>query len=170
MNSNPVGATPTGGGGGGGCEDYILIRHEEANNAVSGTFTAGSWQTRPLNTEVKDDGGHVSLSSNQITVAAGVYRFRARGSAYKVDSHKCRLQNVTDAITIEIGSNELASNALSAHTASTVEGEFTLASPKILELQHYCQTTQLSLGFGLRSNFGVIEVYAAIEFWRKIDG
>lgn len=165
MNSKPVGST--GNGGGGGAEDYILIRDEKANTVDGGTFTSGVWQTRDLNTEVSDDGGHASLSSNQITLAAGTYRFQAHAPAFGVNQHKSKLRNISDGVDIEIGQSEFASAGDNGYNNSFAEGRFTLATSKTIELQHRCTTTKTTNGFGAASSLGVIEVYAVIEFWKE---
>jgi hypothetical protein len=165
MNAESVGAT--GDGGGGVAEDYILIRDEKPSGTVGGTFTQAIWQTRDLTVEVTDTGGHASLSSNQITLASGTYKVKAYGVALGVNFHKLKLYNVTDAVDIVIGSSEFASPAASINNHSFLEGEFTIADTKVLELQHRCITGKVSTGFGQPASFGVIEVYAAVEFWRK---
>ena len=39
--------------------------------------------------------------------------------------------------------------------------------PKTFSLQHYCQITRTTDGFGRASSLGVIEVYSQIEFWKE---
>lgn len=149
-------------------EDYIYIREEQTSGTNGGDFTTGAWRTRVLNTEVSDAGGHATLSANQITLAAGTYRFRARSPAYLVNMHKCRLQNVTDASTVSVGSNSRAVSAANNHMVdSWVMGRFTIASSKAFELQAYCETTGTN-GFGIAASFGVVEVYGEIEFWKEV--
>ena len=65
-------------------DGYILIRDEKASGTTGGTFTSGAWQTRDLNTEVVDTGNHASVATNQITLAAGTYRFRIVAPAHLV--------------------------------------------------------------------------------------
>ena len=164
MNAKPVGET--GDGGGGGAEDYILIRDEKASGIIGGTFTAGAWQTRDLNTEVHDDGGHASVASNQITLAAGTYRFGAHAPGVSVNFHKLRLYNITDAATIEIGTSDRSTTSAANSNKSFIEGEFTIDASKVIELQHRCSTTANNIGFGFDATLGVNEVYAVIEFWK----
>lgn len=150
----------------GSSEDYILIREEQASGTQGGTFTAGAWQTRVLNTEVHDAGGHASLSGNVVTLAAGTYRFSAKAPACAVDNHKVRLANTADSIYY-YGSSEFTSQTILCTTVSHVSGRFTIAAPKTFSLQHYCQTTKTTNGFGQSTSFGVIEVYSQIEFWKE---
>ena len=157
----------TGDGGDGAAEDYILIRDEKTSGSIGGTFTAGAWQTRDLNTIVADIGSHVSLASNQITLAAGTYKVKVHAPAFKVVRHKTKLRNITDGSDIVIGSSSYNSNTDLVSGDSTLEGRFTIDDSKVIELQHRCSTTGSSTGFGVASNFGVIEVYAVIEFWKE---
>ena len=52
---------------------YVHLRDQQAANTVGGTPVATTWTTRVLNTEVTDASAICSLSSNQFTLAAGVY-------------------------------------------------------------------------------------------------
>jgi hypothetical protein len=149
-----------------GRDAYVYIRDEQTSGTAGGAFNSGGWRTRTLNTEVNDSSGVASLSSNQVTLQAGTYRFKARAPALYVDGHKCRLANVTDS-NYYYGSNAYT-DAVGAGrmTDSVVSGEFTITSAKTFELQHYCQTTKSGDGFGSPMSFGVIEVFTEVEFWR----
>ena len=157
-----------GAGEGGAGEDYILIRDEKASGIHGGTFTAGSWQTRDFNTIVSDIGGHASLDSNQVTLVDGIYRFRSHAPALSVNFHKLRLYNITDTVEIEIGTSERSTTSAANSNKAFVEGKITIAEPKIIELQHRCTLTANNIGFGYRSTFGVVEVYAVLELWKEV--
>lgn len=147
-------------------EAYIYLREEQASGTHGGTFTSGAWQKRTLNTEVNDAGGHASIASSVITLAAGTYRFRARAPAYAVAAHQVRLANTSDS-TYFYGSSCLAPVGASHQGDSVVSGRFTIASSKNFELQHRCGTTSSTYGFGNAGSFGGVEVYAEIEFWKE---
>lgn len=157
----------TGNGGGGAAEDYILIRDEKSSGVHGGTFTLGSWQTRTLNTEVSDSGNHASISSNQITLAAGTYRVKSHAPAFAIDDHKIRLYNITDASDEIVGTSETSFSSGNNYNRSFLEGKIVLASSKVLELQHRSSATKTTNGFGRAATFGVIEVFAVIEFWKE---
>ena len=151
---------------GGVTRDYILIREEQAQNTDGGTFTSGSWQTRVLNTEVSDTGGHATLASNQITLAAGTYEVSIAAPAYAVNRHQARLQNVTDATTTIIGmSFYIGAAAGDGMSVSLIKGKFTIAGSKAFEVQHQCQTTKTTNGYGTAANF-TTEVFTVAEFWK----
>ncbi len=147
-------------------QNYLQYRDEQAQNTAGGTFTTGAWRTRVLNTEVSDVGGHGSLASNQITLAAGTYLIDATAPAFNTQRHQLRLQNVTDATTILIGQSDWAFEGVSGvQTAAQLRGIFTVAASKALELQHQSQRTQATNGFGEAANF-TTEVYAVVELWK----
>lgn len=147
--------------------DYIHIRDEKASGAGGGTFTSGSWQKRDLTTEVEDDGGHASLATSQITLAAGTYRAHVRCPAYGVDRHQARLRNVTDAATTLVGSTEFASSGNFIYNDSVILGRFTIAGTKTFEVQHRCETTRSTQGLGVEANFGEVEIYTDVELWKE---
>lgn len=147
--------------------DYLLYRDDKATTTAGGTFTSGSWVTHVLQTEVADTGSHGAVAANQVTLAAGTYRFRGRGLGYKVDNHQVRLQNITAGTTVGFGSNARSAAAGDDVTMSEVEGRFTIAGATVFELQSRCTTTRATDGFGTANSFGGTECYASLEFWRE---
>jgi hypothetical protein len=159
-----------GGGGGGLYSAYVLVKDEKTAGTEGGAFTSGAWRTRDLNTEVVDSGNHASLSSNQLTLDAGTWDFRITCPAFDVDSHQARLQNVTDATTAATGTSEFTSSANNPSNHSFVVGSVTIAASKTFEVQHRCQTTRATNGFGAASNAGFTvdrETYTIAEFFKR---
>jgi len=142
------------------------IKDVKAANTAGGTFTSGSFQTRTLNNIVDPTGIVTSLTSNQFTLPAGTYDTEAVSTAFRVDRHKAKLRNVTDSTDVLIGSSEYSLNTDSVTNSSAIRGRFTITSSKTFELQHRCDTTHSTNGFGIPSNFGVDEVYAQIKLTR----
>lgn len=142
---------------------YIKIQDKKAQNTQGGTFTAGDWRTRVLNDEESDTGDNAALSSNQITLAAGTYECRITAPAYQVKNHQARLYNTTGAATLLTGTITRTEGTIMSH--SVVVGRFTIAASQALEVQHYCNTTIATIGFGERANF-TDEIYTVAEFWR----
>lgn len=143
----------------------LLVRHELAAGTNGGTFTSGAWQTRPLNTTVVNTISGASLAVNQITLPAGTYLVRTAATGALVDAHKSRLQNITDTVSY-IG---LVADARAASPGSETQAtgtyQFTITAAKVFELQHYCQTTRASDGFGQglgAATGGVTEVFAEV--------
>ena len=144
---------------------YVLIQDQKSQNTSGGSFTSGDWRTRTLNTEVSDTANLASLSSNQITLAAGTYEYRITAPGYACDRHQARLYNTTDASVIGVGSSAFGLAASLVATRSEIVGKFTIAASKALEVQHRCQTTSNTYGFGVEANL-TTEVYTIAEFWK----
>jgi len=152
----------------GSLNDYILIQDQKASGTNGGTFTSGAFQTRDLNTEVSDSGGHASLASNQITLSAGTYVFHVVSPAFYVQANRAAFYNVTDATYVAYGTNEYAGRGTPdiVTVKSLVFGEFTITSPKVFEVRHRCLTTYATSGYGLAMNWGMNELYTTAEFWK----
>lgn len=146
--------------------DYIEIRDEKAAGTNGGTFTLGDWRTRDLNTEHADAGNHASVSSNQITLAAGTYEVDIRCPARAVSFHKARLQNITDATTTLVGTSMEQGTGSGQTSFSLITGRFTIASQKTFEVQHQSAATGTTTGFGSAAGFSTTEVYTVARFWK----
>lgn len=146
--------------------DYIKVSDVKSANTAGGTFTSGAFQTRTINTEDSDAGGHCTIGSNQITLVAGTYVCCISAPANTVYRHQAILYNVTDAANALIGTSEYAHAEAFGQSRSFITGKFVIAGSKAFEVRHRCQQTKTTSGFGLESNFGVSEVYTVAEFWK----
>lgn len=146
--------------------DYVLVADIKTQNTQGGTFTSGAWRTRDINTEMADTAGICSISSNQITLAAGTYRFRICCPAIGVEKHQARLQNVSDATTVRTGRAMYSSSGVNVVNDAWVIDRFTIGSSKTFEVQHQCTTTRSTDGFGVAVNLAA-ETYTVAEFWRE---
>ena len=146
-------------------QQLIVIQDLKASGTSGGTFTAGSWQTRALNTISVDDTGAVSLGSNQITLPAGTYWVEIFAPATRVARHQARLYDITNGAVLlwGIGSYILTTNYFS-QTNSVIIGKITLAGATVLEVQHRCETTFASDGFGIFIGWGPPETYTTAKF------
>lgn len=140
----------------------LHIQGQQASGDA-GTFTSGAWQTRVLNTVLKNTIGGASLGSNQITLPAGVYQVEASAPAFNCRSHQARFYNVTDAADSLIGTSEFCTNTSGnqTQTKSRVIGEITITTQKVFELRHRCTNTAASNGLGVNCGFG-LEVYCEV--------
>jgi hypothetical protein len=162
---------PGAGGDPGESRQVIHIREEQTSGTAGGTATTGSWETRVLNTEVTDTGSDASLATNQITLTTGTYEVLVRAPAHRVDGHKIRFQNVTDASTVIEGSNANSDNSLTEnHNHAFLQGRFTIASSKAFEVQHRVETTRATDGYGLAASLGSQEVYTEVWLYKVEDG
>ena len=144
--------------------EVITLKDVKAPISNGGTFTAGSFQTRTLNTlENPQSVTWVSLLANQFTLQPGTYRIWGAAPAYRVDRHQATLYNITDSVVQIIGSSALANSGSLAETNSIIVGVVVLASAKVFEFQHRCAATKSGDGFGLSAFFGIDDVYATVE-------
>lgn len=152
-----------------GSQRYALIQHQLATGTNAGDFNSGANRTVPLNTEVVDTGGDVSVAANQVTVAAGTYRCRWGVIGYQVNSFVSWLQNITAGTTLQWGSAARSAAADGVTAWSLGEYRFTVAASTVFELQARCETSNAGDGFGIASNLaGATEVYAWLELEREI--
>lgn len=147
-----------------GAPDAVL-EDQKATNTAGGTFTSGAWQTRDLNTEVRDTFGVISLSSNQFTPTVnGWVEWTAPGVA--CDSHKTRLFNVTDTTVAGVGTSSIAPSAPGDDGETLSVGGAAVVAGKAYRIEHRCGTTKSTNGFGQPSNLSTTEVYTRVKYWR----
>lgn len=104
-----------------------------------------------------------------ITLGAGTYRIWWAAPASGVDSHQTRLQNTTDASTVAVGSAAFE-NSISIYSngLSVGEARVTIAGNKDFEIQHQCQTTNATDGYGVaQAGFGVNEQYTIVRITKE---
>ena len=140
---------------------------KKAQNTNGGTFTSGAWRTRDLNTVRTNEITGASLAANQLTLPAGtfycVWSAPAHENNNTINPHQTRLQNITGAATLIVGSSSYS--AADACTVSLGTGRFTLSGSTTVELQHRITNTQANTGFGSPVN-QTDEIYAQISIWK----
>ena len=137
-------------GGFGKFSSYALLAkvHDSGTSTTYfGAYTTGAWRTRDIDTDVSDEDGIVTISSNQFTLQAGNYRIRYGATSYTVNRHALRLRNVTDTSTVGYG---VATFGYSYSPILFSEGtvRVSIASAKVFEVQGYPETTKASNGMG----------------------
>lgn len=148
---------------GGDIVKAAIVWDEKAQGSNGGSFTSGAWRQRDLNAKLDSD-NIITLASNAVTILeSGKYLIKAMSPAHAVDRHQIRI--VKNGVLLIMGTSEFASNAAnSASNRSMAMAVATLAVNDILKVEHQCQTTFATYGFGVgdNSNFGV-EVYSVME-------
>lgn len=137
---------------------------EREYNIDGGTFVAGAWQTRVLNTVTENTIVGASLNSNQVTLPAGSYHYSATMPASNIDGHIGVLYNIT--LSERVGEKICNSNSYaSVDTYVTPSASFTITEECVFELWHICKTTANFSGFGHRidivgqpSTFSTLEI------------
>jgi len=148
----------------------LHIEDQKTSGTGGGTFTSGAWQTRNLNTVVTNAISGASLSSNQIILPAGKYYIEASAPAYQVNMHKTKLYNVTDTADIILGTQLYSPSSEGNEDRSFLCGEFTITAQKTIELQHRCQTTRVTYGYGNAWGAGFTELYSVVKIWKIYTG
>lgn len=155
-------------------QDIIILRDQKASGTEGGTFTSGAWQTRDLTSEVVDTGNQCVLAANQFTLSDGVYRIIASAPGHRVDHHQIRLFDVvagapvTEAGILAYGGDVDSDTGGDHATVSSLLFRFTVTGgPKAYEIQHRCQTTRATDGFGHANSFGGPEIYTQVRLERE---
>jgi hypothetical protein len=146
--------------------DYICIQDVKTTGTNGGSFNSGDWRIRDLNTEQSDTAGHATLSSNQITLAAGTYIVKITAPAVRVNGHQAALYNITGTAFLLFGDSCFAPSDHDICTVSTIAGKIVLAAPTVLEVWHKCFTTCANYGFGADPGLNSTNVYTIAEFWK----
>ena len=150
---------------------YALICDSKGNTTDGGTFTSGAWRTRDLNQEISDEDSIVSISSNQFTLAAGSYLITFRAPAMKVDFHVSKLILITSGVssfTEKAGSSEYTNNGSVIQTISFGVARVTLTGSGAFEIQHQCETTKTTDGFGQPANgYASESIYTTVEIYKE---
>lgn len=131
---NELGERPSGGGS---TPKIVILRDVKAQNTNGGACTAATWNTRVLNTKVRDDIGTVTLTSNQFTLPAGTYKIRASAPSAQAANNMIRLYNVTDAAATCYGTSEWSNASLTTNSRSFIDDVFTIAASKTFRIDHY---------------------------------
>lgn len=146
-------------------KNRVYLKDVKTSGTGGGTFNSGSYQTRTLNTlENPHSVTWISLLSNQFTLQPGSYVIKATCPAFRVNLNKCRLYNVSDATTAILGDVSYTDTSNDdATVVSSLKGKIEITSPKVFEIQHRCQNTHATNGFGISSGFGDSEIYTIVE-------
>ena len=143
------------------------IKDVKASGTNGGTFTAGSYQTRDLNT-LEGDTEFLSLSANQLTLQPGKYEIESLSMAFAVDSNIAKLRNITDSTDDIIGMPVYMASTDGISLGAPIIGVIEITSATTYEIQHRCETTRSTNGFGARNVFGVDNTYTTVKI-KKIS-
>ena len=146
-------------------DSHARLTDEKASGTNGGTFTAGAWQTRDINTETDPD-AIVTISANQFTLGAGTYHIAASAGAAAVNAHQMRIYNITDSTVDLLGMSAFIGSLVNGTTYSHCDGDITIVGTKTFELQHRCNTTNAN-GFGVAATLGNNEVYSQILITKR---
>lgn len=144
-----------------------IIQHRQPSGISAGVVpTPLTWITRPLNTEVYDPGGIVTLAGDQFTVAVDSY-ITWESVFFLTRLSKTRIWNVTDGVVVDVGMSGQARRDIPDDTTFTSGGSAFLVAGKTYRLEVYCQISDGNVNsLGKPVSAGVDELYASVRFWR----
>jgi len=147
----------------------------KAANTAGGTFTQDFWQTRDI-TVLNSNGGTSNdgcsfavLDSDSIELGAGTYRLLGHAPADRVNAHRARWFDTDNSIEFGLGSiGKTEHTGYHVTTESFLSISFTILGPTTFELQHYCDTTELTTGFGSLGNLDSdVEIYSELTIIKE---
>lgn len=155
-------------GGGGGLGSLLHVVDQKTSGTAGAAATASTWNVRVLNTVLTNNISGASLSSNTITLPAGTYYIDAHAGTTLSNGSKARLRNTSDNSTTIVGTSEYGNASTSTSRNETyrsrVEGQFTIASSKNFQLQHWVASANGDFGEAVSS--GEVEIYAVVQIWK----
>lgn len=145
-------------------ELFIHTQDQKASGTVAGASSTGE-NLRQMNTVVSNTLTGASLASNQVTLAAGVYRYEAKASMNgTTTSGRIRLKNVTDSTYLQQGI--FAANINNQNVELSVGGVINITASKAFQIAHHVVAGTATYGLGQGLTTGDIEVYADLKIWR----
>jgi len=148
-------------------ESFLHVQDQKPSGTDGGTFAAGSWVTRDLNTVVTNTIEGASLASNSVNLPAGTYYIEGLCPAYSVYRYIARL---TDGLSTLIwGLGGYVSDDYQAGGHDIVKGLLTLTENTTVFLEHACSATQSGNGFGIAVGHSLTvdyETYTDLKIWK----
>ncbi|QKF94436.1 hypothetical protein QKU48_gp0978 [Fadolivirus algeromassiliense] len=138
---------------------YWIFRDEKTAGTHGGTFNAGSWVQRTLNTSTYNGGSDVTLGTDDFTCAAGIYLIKCKAVSKGVGINQLRLYNYSDSIVESTGIMVAPIN--NQMIEAQLECVVNILSVKTFRLEHRCSTTRNIDGFGGATGWGT-EIYTEV--------
>ena len=146
----------------------LHMEEELAAQTDGGTFLAGANRNRDLNVLRVNEisGASFNTGSSLITLSIGTYRVEGSAPAFGVLEHVVKFNSVSGTSTALIGTRELAPSGI--QTRSFVYGTISPLVESTYRLQHQCQTSQNTNGFGVGSgsNISTANIFSECKIWR----
>jgi len=130
----------------------MIVEHQETSGTNGGGFSSGAWRTRSLNTEVQNNisSASINTSTGVITLPAGTYEIEFWAMAFRVNRNAARLYDTTNSTELITGSSANSNVGGDDGSENSIGHKtITLSGSANIELQHRCETTNSSHGFGL---------------------
>lgn len=138
---------------GGGMPDAVLT-DQYASGTAGPVPTAGAWATRPLNTELYDPSGYITLASNEFTPSQNGW---VEWQAIQRDTSHMRLRNVTDGVTVASGTHLYIGGGYGA----MLVGGGPVVAGKTYRLEIFSPVANALPA----ATSGEVEVYTRLKYW-----
>ena len=155
-----------------GIHNLFYVEDKKPSGTHGGSFTAGAWRTRDLNTIKINNIQNADLINNEIILPKGKYWCEIRSPAYWVDRHLIRLFNITTNEVLCYGSHmytlsqDSHSGAAAVNTYSDIRDTFELTNLSNLRVEHICSKSYNNTGFGIGHSFDAPNIYTQCLFWK----
>jgi len=147
--------------------EKALYTYVVSQGTSGGTATTGSYQERPINTEVFDTIG-CTLSSNQITVPAGTYLVDASVANFNVNAVEWDIFDNEGGGTIVANGMGVYSGG-SGNWITSITTAFTVAASSAMSIRCNVEKTQATNGMGVSTNeANHTEVFLGLKLTRVI--
>ena len=141
---------------------YAIFADQKAQNTQGGTFTSGAWRQRDLNTTIANtDTTNITLGTNDFTLLAGNYLIQWMAPGFSIGRATTRLYDGTSVVGVGI-------NAYTMNTGLPAPGllRVTPGTSTTYQIQHQCDTTYATLGFGVEINLDT-EQYTTVIIYKE---
>ena len=141
---------------------YAIFADQKAQNTQGGTFTTGAWRQRDLNTTIANtDTTNITLGTNDFTLLAGNYLIQWMAPGFGIGRATTRLYDGTSVVGVGI-------NAYTLTTGLSAPGilRVTPGTSTTYQIQHQCDTTYATLGFGVEINLDT-EQYTTVIIYKE---
>ena len=150
---------------GGEFSAYAVVGDVKGATTDGGTFSAGAFRTRDLNTEFADPHGIVSVSSNRFHLGAGSYMIVAAAPCYNTYRHVALVHDVNANNTAIMGQTSFNANGMSV---SWCIGRVSPSGSRSYEIRHRCDNGRTSIGFGIAHDYGGYNaVYTIVQIFKE---
>jgi hypothetical protein len=159
---NAKGLVTAASNGSSGVGVMAIFKDEKTAGTAGGTPVAATWTKRTLNTTNYNAIPSCTLSSDVISLPAGTYSVTGRTKFYDCFTAFARLRNTTDGTTLVIGTASVNDGG-NTEQWCTLDGVFTLATTKNIELQYYTGSAVTNgLGINISDIGQVSDVFSSL--------
>lgn len=129
--------------------NQAMFSHVSSSTVGGGSTTANLYVTRSLNTVDYNDivGASLNTGTGQVTLPAGKYHIRIRGSAYNCGFNRLRLFNLTTTAPVAYGMSHFAGSNMQVD--AVIDTIYTPTTTATYIVQHWAQQTVTGNGFGV---------------------